>query len=215
MPQATLIERADIALAEAAAPARHHPATRLAGAIGEIADQPQMIALCSAVLATGLVRRDPRLARCGARMLAAEVVATAIKSAVKRRVIRTRPHVIVEGGDYAMAKGRDRSSVMSSFPSGHTAGAVAVALTASRDYPGARTAAILAAAAVAAIQIPRCKHYLSDISAGAVVGAAAAGLVASGERLAATAVEGGRNFPPGPALGRFERDAVSASLPAA
>lgn len=188
MSRKNMVERADAAIAEAAAPARRHPAVRFAGTVAEIADQPQMIALCSAVLSAGLVGGNQRLARTGGRMLAAELVATLMKSAIKHRVVRTRPHVVEDGGVYHMAPGEDRSSHMSSFPSGHTAGAVAVALAISHDYPRARTCAIAAAAAIAAVQIPRCKHFVSDIGAGAIVGAAAAGVVLLGEEMARRAV---------------------------
>ena len=45
-----------------------------------------------------------------------------------------------------------------------------------RVFPRARVSAYGAAAAVAAIQIPRCAHYPSDITAGALLGLAAEAL---------------------------------------
>ena len=62
---------------------------------------------------------------------------------------------------------------MNSFPSGHTAGAVAVAAVIGRCYPAHRVAAYASAAAVAAIQVPRCQHYPGDLGAGALIGIAA------------------------------------------
>lgn len=159
-----------MAVAQAAAAVQHHPVTRLLGFASELADQPQMVAINSATLAIGLLAGKPRLARAGARMIAAHLLATAIKHAVKRQVDRTRPFVLVDEGRYEMAPGHDRDKAMNSFPSGHTAGAVAVAQAFARELPEHRTGAGLAAAAVAAIQVPRCTHYPSDIAAGAVIG---------------------------------------------
>ena len=57
------------------------------------------------------------------------------------------------------------------------AGVVAAAGTFARDYPQYRVPAYAAAAAAALMQIPRCKHYPSDVGAGAAIGAAAAAAV--------------------------------------
>ncbi|MFN2473021.1 MAG: phosphatase PAP2 family protein, partial [Sphingomicrobium sp.] len=69
--------------------------------------------------------------------------------------------------------GRHDSSPYNSFPSGHTAGAVAVARAIGRDYPGIRVPALALAAGIAAVQVPRGKHYVSDVLAGAFIGLAA------------------------------------------
>ena len=57
-----------------------------------------------------------------------------------------------------------------SFPSGHTAGAIAVAQAFARGYPEHGLAARGAAIAVSAIQVPRGTHYLGDVLVGALVG---------------------------------------------
>ena len=173
MRRKTKIERADIAIAEAAAPMRHTPPVQALGWLSEIADQPQLISLCAATLLVGLATRDARLARAGGRMLAAELLATKLKSTVKHRIDRTRPRVSDDGGDYALELGHDHATELNSFPSGHTAGAVAVARAFAREYPEQRDAAYAAAALIAAIQIPRCQHYATDLAAGALVGLAA------------------------------------------
>lgn len=179
------VERAEVRAAKAAAPARETLPVRLLGAASELADQPPLIAICAATLAIGLAVRDRRLARTGARMLAAELVATGLKSFVKHRVDRARPHVVAEGGDYVAEPGHSHDGAYNSFPSGHTAGAVAVARAVARDYPDHRAAAYTVAAAVAAIQIPRCRHYPSDLAAGAAIGVAAEAAVRVAEGLAA------------------------------
>ncbi len=122
----------------------------------------------------GVLRKDRRLARAGVRMLAAEWLATKAKSFIKHRVNRTRPHVPIEGGDYCLEKGGSEASSLSSFPSGHTAGAVAVARAYASEYPEHAKAAATAAILIGLIQIPRCKHFVTDIVAGAMIGWVAA-----------------------------------------
>lgn len=173
MSQTSPIEHADRAVAAAAAPARQSVIVRLLGTLSELADQPQLVSICTVTLLAGLVTRNERLARAGGRMLAAELFATGLKSAIKHRVDRTRPRVVDDGGDYAMQPGDSEDSDDNSFPSGHTAGAVSVARAFSREYPEHRATAYGVAAAVALIQIPRCQHYPTDLLAGALVGLAA------------------------------------------
>jgi membrane-associated phospholipid phosphatase len=170
MAKTKAIEKADKNAAEAVAPARSSLAVKGLGWLSELADQPQLISICAGTLLVGLVTRNPRLARAGSKMLAAELLATKLKTAVKHRVDRTRPHVVEDGGDYEMHRGSSRASSMSSFPSGHTAGAVTVARAFAREYPEHRGGAYAAAIAVAAIQVPRCQHYPSDLAAGALIG---------------------------------------------
>jgi membrane-associated phospholipid phosphatase len=167
---ASAIEQADVEVAKAVAPYRNSRTVRALGQLSELADQPPLIAICSATLAWGLLSGNRRLARAGARMLAAELAATAIKSVVKRSVDRTRPKLLVEEGRYELSAGTASEGPINSFPSGHTAGAVTVARAFARDYPEHTTAAYAIAAAAAAIQVPRCTHYPTDIAAGTVVG---------------------------------------------
>lgn len=176
-------EKVDIKVAHAAAPMRETVAVRALGRASEIADQPPLISLCAATLAAGLILRNGRLARAGGRMLAAELLATKFKDLIKNQVDRTRPSVLANGGRYEAEKGDDHHSAMSSFPSGHTAGAVAVARAYAREYPKHAAPAYAAAAAVGAIQIPRCKHYPTDIGAGAAVGLVAEACIHLTERL--------------------------------
>jgi undecaprenyl-diphosphatase len=111
-------------------------------------------------------------------MLMAHLLATGMKHVVKRRVDRTRPYVVVDGGEYEMEAGDGKAPEVNSFPSGHTAGAVAVAQACGREFPEHGVAAASAAAAVALIQIPRCAHYPSDLAAGAAIGSLAEASVA-------------------------------------
>jgi membrane-associated phospholipid phosphatase len=139
-------------------------------AIGHLGDQPPMLALSAAVLAVGWWRDDRRAIRAGARMLLAEVASIVLKDQVKRAVTRTRPHVLIEDGEYELRTGGPHEGKYNSFPSGHTAGAVAVARAFAREYPEAAVPAYAFAAVVAAGQVPESAHYPTDVSAGVAVG---------------------------------------------
>jgi membrane-associated phospholipid phosphatase len=184
MRKRTKAEKADIAVGDAVAPGQDHVIVRAAGQVSELADQPPLITICAATLAIGLILGKSRLTRAGGRMLAAELLATQLKSMVKHRIDRTRPHVRASGGRYKAGKGSNHDSALNSFPSGHTAGAVAVARAYAREYPEHKPQAYAAAAATGAIQIPRGSHYPSDVAAGLIVGLVAE----AGVHLAARAI---------------------------
>ena len=170
-------EEADIALASRLAGQRDHPVVRGLGSMSEFGDQPPLLALSGAVLAYGVLAGDRRAAGAGARMLGSLVLATWIKSGFKRLVSRTRPNVLLDDGQYELeAFGPDEGS-WQSFPSGHTAGSIAVARALGRAYPRARTGAYAGGAAVALIQIPRGAHYPADVVGGAVVGLVAEAVI--------------------------------------
>ncbi len=166
-------EEADVALATRLASHRNHPVVRGLGTMSEVGDQPPLLALSGAVLAYGVLAGDRRAAGAGARMLGSLVIATWTKTGLKNLVARTRPNVLVDEGRYAVEPFGPDEGPWHSFPSGHTAGSVAVARAVGRAYPQARTAAYAGAAAVALVQIPRGAHYPADIAAGTVVGVVA------------------------------------------
>lgn len=196
MRKPTKAEKADIAVGDAVAPGRNSLFVKAAGRVSELADQPPLITICAATFAAGLILGNGRLARAGGRMLAAELLATKMKSAVKHRIDRSRPFVRANGGAYKAEKGHDHASAMNSFPSGHTAGAVAVARAYAREYPARAPAAYGIAAATGAIQIPRGKHYPSDVLAGLMIGLAAEAGVYLAERLISRVARGdGRTSP--------------------
>ena len=176
------IERADLAVAGRLGSAQDHPAVKLLGEASEMADQPPLIALSLGAVAAGLLLRRPTLALAGVRMLATHAVATGLKTAVKRTVDRTRPHVLTEEGKYVVRKGNTHGSRYNSFPSGHTAGAVAVAEAIARTEPRAAWPARGWAAAIAAIQVPRGAHFPSDVAVGAAIGFAADRIVRLAEK---------------------------------
>lgn len=172
---ADALQEADVAVTEKVVPYRETAPVKALAWLSELGDQPQMRMLCGAVIAAGLMRRDFRLAGTGAKMLAAHQLATSAKNFVKQRVDRTRPRQVVNGnGSHEMKPGRNEAKEETSFPSGHSAGAAAVARAFARDYPEYGAAAYGVGALIALAQIPRCAHYPTDVGAGIAIGLASA-----------------------------------------
>jgi membrane-associated phospholipid phosphatase len=165
---------ADAAVVAAVKPWEKSAAVRALEHVADLGDQPPMRILCGAVIAAGILLRDRRLAGTGVRMLAAHTVATLAKDFVKKRVDRTRPRSMHRSGkDHRPSPGRREAKEETSFPSGHSAGAAAVARAFARDYPERAVPAYGAAAVLALAQIPRCAHYPTDVGAGLAIGLAA------------------------------------------
>jgi hypothetical protein len=168
----------DKASHDAAKPWRETVPVRALSWYSELGDQPQMLTLSGGVLALGLLRGDSRMARAGTRMIAAHLLATAAKNFVKHRVDRTRPRS-AEGEDGHKPKaGRTESKEETSFPSGHSAGALAVATAFAREYPEHRLASLGAGGLIALAQVPRCAHYPTDVGAGIAIGVTSEALIA-------------------------------------
>ena len=153
-------------------PVSDTPAVSVLGTLSDIGDQMQMRALCGSMIAAGLATSDRRLWKAGARMLVAHELATVFKDAIKRRIDRTRPRSAESHQDRKAKPGKDTSKEETSFPSGHSAGATAAAIAFAGEYPEHRAAALAAAGLVSAAQVPRCAHYLTDVGAGILIGAA-------------------------------------------
>ena len=178
MPQAqSRIEDAEISLAERLEPLRDHPALKAAEPLSKLADQPPMVALSAAALGLGLLLRQPKLTEAGARMLASVVLATAGKTLVKSLVRRTRPHVVLDEERYDADAGGSEDKAEQSFPSGHTADAVAASRAVVRAVPGAWAPAYAFAGAVGVLQPLGAKHYPSDVAAGAAIAIVSEALV--------------------------------------
>jgi membrane-associated phospholipid phosphatase len=189
------LRHVDAAIEKTVAPYRRNAAVQALGSFGKIGDQPPLRALCVGVIVCGLIRRDERLTKSGARMLAAHELATGIKSFLKHRIDRKRPANADTPADNAARRGHSRAKAESSFPSGHSAGAIAVARAFGREFPEDRSAAVGAAALVGAAQVPRSAHFATDVLAGIAVGWAAEalvnGAVGAARRLLATGSGGG------------------------
>jgi undecaprenyl-diphosphatase len=145
--------------------------------LSELGDQPQLLTLSGSVLAWGVVGGDRRFVRAGARMIASHLLATWIKNVVKHRIDRTRPFAARGDEERKPKPGRDQSKEETSFPSGHSAGALAVANAFARELPEHRAKALAGAGLIAVAQVPRCAHYPTDVGAGLAIGWASERLV--------------------------------------
>lgn len=153
--------------------AKDHPTIRALGLASEIGSWKSLLALSAGTLALGFVTRDRRLAEAGRHMLKAGILASVVKTSLKRTVHRTRPNVIMDEGIYARGWRGTSNGPWQSFPSGHSALSTAVACAAVRAYPEVRSAAYVAAAGVVAAQVLRGAHFPADVLAGALIGVAA------------------------------------------
>lgn len=187
---AKAVAKADRDVTHKAAEHRDKPVVKATGFLAEIGDQPQLVVTSIGTVVIGLISRRPDVIRGGVRMLAAHAAATFVKSAIKSSIDRTRPATAIEDGKARFEPGKSDAHEQTSFPSGHTAGAVAVARAISRDVYGAGAPAALISSAVAAAQPVNGKHYLSDLVVGAAVGWVAEALVSAVFDRIAPVIEG-------------------------
>jgi undecaprenyl-diphosphatase len=165
------LTHADAQVHEAVKPVQQSTPVRLIGMASEIGDQPQLRILSATLIAGGLLTSNDRLVKAGARMLVAHELTTAVKNQIKNRVDRTRPRSAETDEDREVRPGHSTDKEETSFPSGHSAGAIAAARAFSREYPEYAAQALGAAGLVALAQIPRCAHYPTDVASGLAVGA--------------------------------------------
>jgi membrane-associated phospholipid phosphatase len=168
----TVIEDADAALAAKVEPFRETALVQAITVLSKLGDQPPLRMLSGATIAIGLMSGHPRLIRAGLRMIAAHTLATASKNVLKRRIDRTRPNARGSGDDHRVRPGTEASHNETSFPSGHSAGALAVGAAFARDFPEYRAGALMSAGSLALAQVPRGAHYLSDVAVGSALGLA-------------------------------------------
>ena len=138
--------------------------------VSKLADQPQLRLLSGALVLAGLFTRDRKLTNAGCRIIMAHEAATFGKELVKTNIDRTRPRSATSKDEKKPRKGKSEAKELSSFPSGHSAGAIAVARAFSREYPQYAAAALGGAGLLALLQIARCAHYPTDVAAGLALG---------------------------------------------
>jgi undecaprenyl-diphosphatase len=163
------LEELDAAVATALVPMAEEGTIKAIGEVSDLSDQEPLYAGAAAFLAVAALARHGPTWRSGTRILAAHLLATGLRGIIKELVDRTRPDAAARLGRYVFREGQRRDSDYSSFPSGHTAGALAVALAVGRDYPRGRWPALGTAAAASVAQVIRSKHYVSDVVAGAAI----------------------------------------------
>ena len=168
--QLSLPERVDVEIIEKMRPLLQKPAVQSLGKAGNLGDEPPLLSLSAGLLLAGTLARKPPLQRAGIRMALAHLIAIGFKEWGKNNVDRSRPDEQLKKGSYHMALGHSRDAELRSFPSGHTAGALAVARAFSRDYPRYTKPVLAAAAVIGALQVPRRAHYPGDVVAGALAG---------------------------------------------
>jgi membrane-associated phospholipid phosphatase len=93
-----------------------------------------------------------------------------MKRLTKSVVRRTRPHALLDEGDYEADTGGSDRKEEQSFPSGHTACTVAAARAFARNVPESSAAAGVAAVALGLSRIAKGAHWPLDVAAGAVIG---------------------------------------------
>jgi undecaprenyl-diphosphatase len=104
-------------------------------------------------------------------MALAGMVCTLTYKAVKRSTLRPRPYEVLS----VIARGAPPLDAFS-FPSGHTLHAVAFTLVATAYYPWLAVLLVPFTLLVAASRVVLGLHYPSDVLAGALIGAAIAGI---------------------------------------
>jgi len=169
------VERIDIAVYRAIAAT---PTPRLDGAmrrLSQAANYSRLSIASAAVLATAGGPRGRRAAALGLSCVA--TTATFVNLVVKPVSRRRRPDRA--GAEVPAARQVDLPGSRS-FPSGHTAAAVAFAAGVSRVLPAAGVPLRLLAAAVGYSRVHTGVHYPGDVIAGALIGAVVADLTATG-----------------------------------
>jgi len=145
--------------------------------VSKLGDQPELRTIAGMLIAAGTLAESDRLVRAGARMMIAHEAATAVKDAVKTKIDRKRPRSANGRDEKKPKKGNHTTKEMTSFPSGHSAGAMAAARAFAREYPEYGVGAIGAATLIAFLQVARRAHYPSDVVAGLGLGLAAEAVV--------------------------------------
>ncbi|UFR00208.1 phosphatase PAP2 family protein [Streptomyces sp. Go40/10] len=149
---------------------------RVLSAVEEAAENTKLWCAAAAVMATGGGRRGRRAAATG---LVALGVAQVVSNGLCKR-LADRPRPPKEWIPHDEVEDRPDSS---SFPSGHTAAAVAFTAAVAAVWPTAGMVCAVPAAMVTVERVQSGAHYPSDVAAGAGIGLISALFVRHGPRL--------------------------------
>jgi undecaprenyl-diphosphatase len=170
------VRRADGEVAQQAARRVPAPVGRVLSAVEEVAESSKLWCGAAVVMAAAGGWRGRRAAAEG---LTAVAVAQLVANMLAKR-LTDRPRPPKEWFPHDEVEDRPDSS---SFPSGHTAGAVAFTVAVAAGWPAAGVACAVPAAMVAFERVQSGAHYPSDVVAGSLVGLASAWLARRGPRL--------------------------------
>lgn len=106
----------------------------------------------------------------GASILIGVGISDVMKTFVKDRVKRSRPHKLLDEGGYEFELGGSDEKKEQSFPSGHVAGTVAAAGAISRFFPSAAPYTTSAAGIITLSRVVKGKHWPLDLVAGLAIG---------------------------------------------
>jgi membrane-associated phospholipid phosphatase len=140
--------------------------------LSKLGDQPELRLMAGGLIIAGIFGDNARLVRAGGRMMIAHEAATLAKDLMKTLIDRTRPRSASGCDEKKPKRGDHTAKERTSFPSGHSAGAIAASRALSREYPEHGAEAIGAAAFIAASQVVRSAHYPTDVVAGMAIGLA-------------------------------------------
>ncbi|GHJ96756.1 phosphatase PAP2 family protein [Streptomyces sp. NE5-10] len=151
-------------------------ARRLLPAVEEAAEHTKLWWAAALLMAAAGGRRGRKAAAAGVLAMAvAEVLSNGV---AKQLVERRRPPE-----EWIPHDGVADRPDSSSFPSGHTAAAIALTAAVAPSWPWAGAACAVPGVLVAVERVHSGAHYPSDVAAGAVIGGAAAALVRWAPRL--------------------------------
>lgn len=145
-------------------PYRDSPPVRGLDLFSKLGDQPELRLIASALIVAGTFVANDRLVRAGARMILAHEAATFAKDSIKTNIDRTRPRSADDRHEKKPKKGGHTGKEKTSFPSGHSAGAIAAARAFSREYPeygaagDSHAGRIVASPALRALSDRRCRR---------------------------------------------------------
>lgn len=155
----------------------HLPWLELAGDVGSRLGSGVVLAgISGALLAIGLVSKQPVFRRAGLESLIAHAAVALTAQALKHLIGRPRPRM-THGGGFQF--GPSWETGLDSFPSGHAAASFAVAAVLARRFPRAGWLLYGAASVVALSRVARGSHFPTDVLAGVGLGLVAGYVVAN------------------------------------
>jgi membrane-associated phospholipid phosphatase len=135
------------------------------------AGQSEWYLVAGLILFAGFRKRYRQLSRAGLFLFSTVALSGLVADILKFILGRARPKLLLQQGIYGFEPFQGHfEHAWTSFPSGHSATALSVALTLSLLQPRFRLAFMAGAILVVASRVILCQHYLSDVIAGSMLG---------------------------------------------